>query len=541
MHAFKFINATYILICSLGRLEYLMSSTMRPGTRVARGATYLFIQGFLTAAIGVLYIMILTRTLKQEDMGVYALFTLMIGLVQVIGVFALPSATIKYIAQYLAKENQAKARSVVTRVLQICLIAATVAFFVLFVSAEWLSMVMFGSSGNTLLFRILAFVCFFTILFAIVIGFLKSLQKMRDVAILGLVYVIIKTALGIYLVSTGFGLFGVIFGWLGGLIIPCIAGLILTAKHLSLRERPHPAKPLFKFSYPLYIANILGFSAIWIDQLFILLFLGEGALGVYYIAVRAAMVPTLLSTSLVAALFPKLSELYAKGGLNILRDAFHVSTRYTALIGFPMIIGLATLAYPIMILFAGIEYAEAALPLIIISFAALSTTIGVAIGPILLTLERTKTVSLLTVASILTNIAVSYVTLTYLNLGLAGPAGARTIASVVSLGLGVYLLSTIFSLSFDKEALWKASAASMFMAVMIMLTDVVRQFLTPFPTQFLVIQLRWLPLYALVGAVAYFLALVALKAIKKQDIELLQDYLPTRLKWIANWFNRLAS
>lgn len=541
MHAFKFINTTYILICSLRRLEYLMPSTMRPGTRVARGATYLFIQGFLTAVIGVLYIMVLTRTLKQEEMGIYALFVFMIALVQIISTFALPSAAIKYIAQYLAEENQAKAKSVVSRVLQICLTAATVAFFALFVPAEWLSTVMFGSSENALLFRIFAFACFFTILYTIVICFLKGLQKMRDVATLSLVYAVIQSALGAYLVYVGFGLFGIIFGWLGGLIIPSIAGLILTAKHLSLREKPHPAKPLFNFSYPLYIANILALSANWIDQLFILPFLGTEKLGIYYIAVRAAMVPTLLSTSLVIALFPKLSELYATEGSDSLRSAFSVSTRYTALIGFPMIIGLAVLAYPIMILFAGIEYAEATLPLIIICFAALSTTIGVAIGPILMTLERTKTASLLTVASILANIAVSYVTLTYLNLGLAGPAGARTIASVVSLGLGVYLLSTIFSLSFDKEALWKASAASMFMAAMILLTDVVRQFLTPFPTQFLVIQLRWLPLYVLIGAVTYFFALVALKAIQKRDIELFRDYLPARLKWIANWFNRLAT
>jgi len=518
-----------------------MSSTMRPGTRVARGATYLFVQGFLTSVIGVLYIMVLTRTLKQEEMGVYALFVFMIALVQIIGTFALPSAAIKYIAQYLAEENQAKAKSVITRVLQICLTAATVAFFALFVPAEWLSTVMFGFSKNALLFRTFAFACFFTILYALVISFLKGLQKMRDVATLSLVYAVIQSALGAYLVSMGFGLFGIIFGWLGGLIISSIGGLILTAKHLSLRERPHPAKPLFKFSYPLYLANILALSASWIDQLFILPFLGTEKLGIYHIAVRASMVPALLSTSLVTALFPKLSELYAKEGSDRLRDAFYVSTRYTMLIGFPMIIGLAALAYPIMILFAGIAYTEAALPLIIMCFAALSTTTGVAISPILMTLERTKTASLLTGASILANIVVSYVALAFLNLGLAGPAGARTIASVVGLGLGVYTLSTIFSLSFDKEALWKASVASLFMAAMIMLTEVVRQFLTPFPIQFLVIQLRWLPLYVLVGAIAYFLALVALKTIKKQDIELLQDYLPPSLKWIANWFNRLAT
>jgi len=518
-----------------------VSSTLDPRTRVARGTTYLFVQGFLSSAIGVLYIMVISRTLTTEDMGVYALFSFIIGLIQVIAVFSLPSATIKYVAQYLAEGNQAKARSVVTRVLQTCLIAATVVFLILFVPAEWLSTVMFGSARNVLLFRILAFVSFFSILFAIVTGFLKGLQKMRDVAILALVFAMIKIVLGVYLVSTGFGLSGLILGWLGGLIIPSTIGLILTAKHLSLREKPHPAKPLFKFSYPLYIASTLALSANWVDQLFILPFLGAGELGVYYIAVRASFVPTLLSTSLIQALFPQLSELYTKEGSNSIRNAFFISTRYSALIGFPMIIGTAVLAYPILILFAGIEYAEAALPLIIMCFAALSTTIGVAINPILMTLERTKTASLITMISIFANVAVSYVTLTYLNLGLAGPAGARTIASIASLALGTYLLNTIFSLSFDKEALWKASAASIFMAAMILLTDVVRQFLTPFPTQFLVIQLRWLPLYVLIGAVAYFFALVALKAMQKRDIELFRDYLPARLKWIANWFNRLAT
>ncbi|RLI44511.1 hypothetical protein DRO69_07200, partial [Candidatus Bathyarchaeota archaeon] len=98
---------------------------MRPGARVARGTTYLFIQGFLTSAIGVLYIMILTRTLTKEDMGIYALFAFLITLIQVLGTFALPSAAIKYIAQYLAEGNQAKARSVVARVLQICLTTAS--------------------------------------------------------------------------------------------------------------------------------------------------------------------------------------------------------------------------------------------------------------------------------------------------------------------------------------------------------------------------------------------------------------------------------
>ncbi|NIP67429.1 MAG: oligosaccharide flippase family protein, partial [Desulfobacterales bacterium] len=83
-------------------------------------------------------------------------------------------------------------------------------------------------------------------------------------------------------------------------------------------------------------------------------------------AVQAASVPTLILSAIVTALFPQLSELYAKRGADSLRGAFRVSARYAVLVGFPMFVGLAALAYPVMTVFAGTEYAEAALPLAII-------------------------------------------------------------------------------------------------------------------------------------------------------------------------------
>jgi O-antigen/teichoic acid export membrane protein len=252
------------------------------------------------------------------------------------------------------------------------------------------------------------------------------------------------------------------------------------------------------------------------------------------------MIPTLFSTAIVMALFPQLSELYAKQGLNSLRDAFRVSTRYLALIGFPMILGLATLSSPIVIIFAGQRYAEAALPLTIICFAALPTTLGIAISPILLTLERSKTVSVITVVSIFFNIAASYVALAYLRLGLPGPALARTFSALKAFGLNVFALKRVFSLNFDIEALWKAAFSSLLMIIAIFLLDVARRIVMPSQNQFFDVTLQILILYIVVGAATYFLSLVALKTIKKHDIEMLHDYLPRGFKWIAAWLSRLA-
>jgi len=521
----------------------------RPTTRVARGATYLFVQGFASAAISLVYFVILTRTLADhpEEMGVYALIVFTLNLVALLGTFALPSAAVKYLAQYLAQGRSEKAKSLIARLLQVWLLTSLIVFALLFFPADLLSTFMLGFPEYALLFRLLAFCAIFTVLHLLMMGCLQGLQRMKEVALIGFVYASFQSALGIVLLLVGLRLLAVVLSWLVSVAVSSTIGLFLTSKYLGLKEKPHPLKPLIKFSYPLYISNIIVFLSSWADQLLIVSYMNtvfgpvraQELLGTYYVAVRASLIPMLFSTAIITALFPQLSELYVQQGLNSLKEAFHVSTRYLALAGFPMIVGLATLSNPVVSIFAGKEYVGAAIPLTIICFAAIPTTLGVAINPILLTLERTRVVSVITVISILFNIFTSYIALAHLNLGLPGPALARTFSAIITFGLSVLALKGIFSLNFDKEALWKATLSSLFMATAILVLDAVRLIVLP-SSQLLDVNLFLLFLYMVVGAVTYFLSLVVLKTIKKRDIEMLHDYLPKGFKWIATWLNDLV-
>ena len=521
---------------------------LRPTTRVARGATYLFIQGFASSVISLIYFVVLTRTLLKEEMGVYALLSFTLNLVPILGTFALPSATVKYLAQYLAGGQSKRAKSVITRLLQVWLLTSLIAFTLLFFPAELLSKFMLGSPAYALLFRLLAFCAIFTVLHILMLSCLQGLQRIKEVALISFVYAALQSVLGIFLLFAGLHLLAVVLSWLVGVAVSSITGLTLTLKYLGLMKKPHPLKPLINFSYPLYLSGIIVFVSTWADQLLIVSYtsaiLGsteaQKLLGIYYVAVRASLIPMLFSTAIITALFPQLSELYVQQGLNSLKEAFRVSTRYLALISFPMIVGLATLSNPIILIFAGQEYAGAALPLTIICFAALSTTLGVAIGPILLTLERTKTVSVITVISIFFNIAASFIALAYLNLGLPGPALARAFSAIITFGLSVFALKRVFSLDFDNEALWKAAFSSLLMILAIFLLDVARRTIMPSPNPPFDITLHMLILYIVVGVATYFLSLIALKTIKKYDVEMLHDYLPKGFKWIATWLSRLA-
>jgi len=514
-----------------------LPETLSSGVRVARGATYVFVQGIVSAIISVMFMLFLIRIPQTRlpplspDVGVYFVLTFIVGLVQIVGTFALQSASTKYIAQYLAEGKPRKATSVVSRVLQITLLTSLILGALLFVSAESISTALSGTTEWTPLFRNLAFTSVFAILVPQVLGFLQGLQRFREFAAVSLTQSVARCGVSIGLLYMGWGLFGVVYGWLTGFFVASLAGLILTYRFLGAFEKPHPAKPLINFSYPLYISGVLGFVAGWVDQLFVLLYIGEVGLGVYGWAVSAATIPNLISTSIITALFPQLSEIYAKRGADSLREAFHVSARYAVLVGFPMLVGLAVLAYPVMVVFAGVEYADAASPLTIICLALLATTLGIAISPTLLTLERTKTASMVTLVAIFSNTIASYVTLAHLSMGMIGPAWARFLAAFLGFGVGAYVLKRILNITFDWEALWKASVASFLMAAAVTISRTMESFVS---------QLYLLPFYVVLGALIYFFSLVALKAIKKQDVKLIEDYLPRGLKRLAVWLGRLA-
>ncbi len=481
-------------------------------------------------------------------MGAYALLSFVLSLSQVFGTLSLQSAAVKYVAQYLAEGKVEKAKAVAIRVLQVGLAASAVAFLALFAPAEWISTLLFGVPNHALLIRLLAVCAVFVILYLLAGGILQGLQRMREVAFIALFYSIIHTCVGVLLLFLGWRLYAVVVGWLVGWLVTSVIALVLVAKNLGVVGKPHPVRPLMGFSLPLYFSAGVGFFVAWIDQLLLVSYMsllygateGQSILGIYYVAIRASVVPTLFSNALVTALFPSLSELYAQQGLDTLKDAFKTSMRYSVLVGFPLIIGLATLAYPVIIVFGGWQYIDAAVPLIIISIAALIGTLGLAMGPILLTLERTAVASLLSVISVLLSLFLAYLLVVPLNLGMIGAAWSRTLASVLSFLLTFYVVSRHVRLSFDKEALWKSSAASAFLVAAIIVVDLARMLLSPSSYQFLVIRLHLLPIYVLVGGLAYFAALIALKAFKRRDLEILEEYLPHRLRWVATWLNRFV-
>ncbi len=522
-----------------------MTETISPQTHVARGATFIFIQGFLNAALGVLYVWFLLHTKEitgqilftESDFGLFSILNFVLAITSTLGIFALRAASVRYIAHYIAQGKIDEAKSVVTRVLQVSVVTSLIIVVSLLVLAG-----LFASTLATsvILFQLIPISSALQIFYFQSLGFLQGLQRMREIAAIGILYTVAQYTLAITLVYAGFGVLGIVISWIFALTLVCLVAFLITFRYFEFSTQVHELKPLLAFSFPIYVSALLTFIVGWVDQILVFPFLGIEALGVYNLAVRASVVPNLVSTAIIASLFPKLSELYSVKGVRSLGDAFRTSTRYAAFLGFPISLLVATLAYPIIVLFATVRFVDAVVPLAVMCMASLPTVLGSAILPTLYTLRRTKVASSITMISIVSEGVLSYIVLAHLNAGLAGVAFARFFAALAGFGLGAYVLWLSLRIEFDKEALWKSAAASIFMVLSIIALEVLRGALSPSSYQFLVLRLRQLPIYAAVGAAVYVLSLIALKAVKKQDIELLSDYLPSNLRWIASLFSRIA-
>ena len=102
------------------------------------------------------------------------------------------------------------------------------------------------------------------------------------------------------------------------------------------------------------------------------------------------------------------------------------------------------------------------------------------------------------------------------------------------------MLRTILKIEFDKEAIWKSAVASIVMVLSLLAVEFLRAIINPSSYQFLILRLRQLPVYAVIGAVVYLFSLIVLKTVKKGDIELLHDYLPSSFRWIVDIISRIA-
>jgi len=488
---------------------------------VAQGASYLLIQNTVSITISIISFAIIARLITQAEMGVLAVLMLIVGICQLIANLGLPSAATKFISQCVGKNDHESAASVSYQILRVSLTISVALAIFCFILSDSVSLYLFKTLTYAILFKALAFdIILIAGIFPCVNNSLLGLQKFREVSIINIISKAMKQTLIVSLLLLGYGLFGVLVAWCISDIINCSLGTTVIIKSFGFQTSRFSLKRLIKFSSPLFLGEIVGFSYEWFDRVLLLAFVSLNELGVYNVALTAFSILAGIPGAISTALFPKYSEIHSREGIQAVENAIFTASRYICYITVPLVLGLLATAIPAISLFAGEAYAAGSKPLMILSLFLAASCIGSALSGIFLILEETPIASVLTIINIL--IGGTFGALLLPTFGIVGASIARGIAMLLGLALSIWFLKKKIKLVFDQEALCKSLIAGLAMVGVVTLVEYV------WYSKYL------LPLYVLTGGLAYLIMLRVLHATRKTDIQLIQQYLGKRLERLTN-------
>ena len=491
--------------------------------RLVRGSAYLVTQSVVTTLIGAIALAFIARILTQAEMGVTVALTLTQVMAQVLSDLGFSIGLTKYVAEYRGKEADYTFVSFGAVLIKVLTAGSAAALCVL--TSPWLSGFLLKSEEYTFLFQLLS-ISLLAFCFRITINnLLLGVNRIREMAIFNVISAFTGKASAVGFLLCGFGLVGLIVGWILGELAFTILGVLIIVRNRYVRIHPIREvvpylKTLAKFSCPLFIANVVSFLYGWFDQALLLAYVPLSEVAVYNIALQAFTVLSVIPLALSNTLLPYYSEQYGKNEQQTIAVGVHGSSRYIALLYTPLALGLMVTANPAITLFAGSTYANSDVILSILCLFGGLSGLAAAFSGLLLVYNMTPSVLLINIISIIGSMVLLPVLLP--SFGVTGMAIIKGAAMMMSLLLTIIVLRRRVPIKFDGEAVWKSWVAAVIMFAAVWLIE--RIYFSPY----------LLPIYIVVGGATYAIALRLLRTVGENDIRLIRNFLGKKGTIVTN-------
>lgn len=493
---------------------------------VAKGASYIVFQNVVTNGMLVVCFSILARLITPVEMGEMAVLLMVIGASRVVVCLGMPSSVTKFIAGSMAKNDRVTAAGAFYQALKANLLLSLPVAAGVFWSSELLSTWLLGTPERAILFQILGFdIVVAAGLLPTLNSAMLGLQKIKEMSTANLIYMATRQILILALVLVTRSLLGLVVAWVVSEIGLAAMFLRLVESSIGPPTFRFDLKRLAGFSFPLFFQDAANYAYTWFDRAALLTYLPLESLGMYTTAMTAFGVLVGFADAIGMSLFPTYSAIREEHGNEILGYSVKGATRYVSLIVLPLCFGLFSTAKPFLVLFVGESYARATGPLMVLSLFAAFTLVSTAFTGLLVVWGETLLSLKLSALNIGVGAASTLILLP--SLGIVGASIARGIAMTTNLAAMMIVLRSRVSVGFDIEAFRKALVSSGVMTAVVLLLQAY------YPSSYL------LPICVVVGGFIYFSMLFVLRAIKVQDVQLLDEYLGPRLRFIVRPLRRL--
>lgn len=169
----------------------------------------------------------------------------------------------------------------------------------------------------------------------------------------------VKAAVSLVFAWRGYGAWSLVYGHLAGVGLSTLLLWVVVPWRPSLRLPMDLVRPMLAYGRGIIVVNVLAAITHHADLAVVGRFLGTTSLGLYQMASKIPETTVVVLLWVVSkVLFPAFSKMHAAG--DSLRRPYLTATRYISAVTLPAAAGLFLLARPIVLLFLGPKWADAA-------------------------------------------------------------------------------------------------------------------------------------------------------------------------------------
>ncbi len=406
--------------------------------RLLRGSSVVFLCLLASTFVAFVLRMFLARSLGVEGYGLFYSIFFFVSFFLLFRDLGLNSALVKFIPEFRVKGDLSSLRSSLLLTVLLQALSSLLLFIPLFLLSGWLSSSFFKTSEALLPLRLLLFWFLASAFYQLLRSTFQGLQDMVAYSLMDLLWIFF-VLLGSWRLVPSWGVRGGAFSYLLSAGLMTVGGAWYLGRKYGevvgpLEKREGTLGKLLSFALPLFVGGLGSLVLAYTDTLMLTFSRGTGEVGLYQAAQPIAGLLGYFVGALTTALFPLVSEMWAKGERKLVREVAGSLFKSSLAVVLPF--SLLFLSFPevaVRLVFGG-EYLGSCTALRLLSchavlwalFSVRSTVVAGVGEPLLIT----KTVAWMA-------------TLNFLgNLFLIPPFGASgaALATLLSSFLGVLLL-----------------------------------------------------------------------------------------------------
>lgn len=356
--------------------------------KIAKGTGIIFIGTIIGLLLGFIGRVILVRYITQSEYGIYCLALTVISIFATISMLGLDEGSTRYIAYLRGKNEEGKARGVISSSIKIAIIASTSIATISFFTSDFISINIFHTPELSTPLKIFSYAIPFTVLINVFLATFRGFGKVdKQVYFNNILRPILYLLFLIAFVLFGPSFIGVVYAYVLSISITFVVFLIYLMKKYSLSIRSCRSsgssntnmmtKDLLFFSVPLLAVGMLMIVMSWTDTLMLGYFKTPDVVGLYNAALPLANLIPIVLVSIGFLYTPIISNLYAKNQIEEIRKTYIILTKWSFLGTLPIFFVLFLFPDVLLNLLFGSRYIGSSVTLQILSLGLfLCTTTG---------------------------------------------------------------------------------------------------------------------------------------------------------------------